>query len=45
MDIIGIKPDPGDHEPNFKKVGAIPINETVLSIIGLDIHLVPNYCQ
>ena len=24
MDIIGIKPHPGDHESNFKKVGAIP---------------------
>ena len=24
MDIIGIKPNPGDDESNFKKVGAIP---------------------
>ena len=24
MDIIGIKPTSGDHESNFKKVGAIP---------------------
>ena len=24
MDIIGIKPPPGDHESNFKKKGAIP---------------------
>ena len=24
VDIIGIKPAPGDHESNFKKVGAIP---------------------
>ena len=24
LDIIGIKPAPGDHESNFKEVGAIP---------------------
>ena len=24
VDIIGIKPAPGDREPNFKKVVAIP---------------------
>ena len=24
MDIIGIKPAPGDHESNFLKVGSIP---------------------
>ena len=24
VDILGIKPAPGDHESNFKKVGAIP---------------------
>ena len=24
VDIIGIKPAPGDHESNLKKVGAIP---------------------
>ena len=35
--IIGIKPAPGDHESNFKKVGSIPwepcyaYNEIVLS--------------
>ena len=24
VDIVGIKPVPGDHESNFKKMGAIP---------------------
>ena len=29
MDIIGVKPAPGDQEYNFKKVGAIPCEPLV----------------
>ena len=37
MDIIGIKPGLGDHEYNFKKVGAIP-NEPFWIQICMKMH-------
>ena len=39
--IIGIKPDPGDHESNFKKVGSIPFGFTTMgTLITTPIYLV-----
>ena len=35
MEIIGIKPAPGDHESKFKKMGAIPSSDPkIISSLG-----------
>ena len=36
MDTIGIKPAPGDHESNFKKVGALPSEPVTMNEFSLN---------
>ena len=35
--IIGIKPAPGDHESNFKKVGSIPFGFNTMGTVKIDV--------
>ena len=45
MDIIGIKPAPGDHESNLKKVGAIPCGCNTNGTIKLASNLQNQPCH